>query len=589
VIRYHLDDLGWYQFEWLVQALLKDHLGVGVESWGGHGDHGRDAWCAGSLHFPNKHQKSRGPFLFQVKFVENANAAGARPLPRLLAAVKAEADQVADRSAKAKPPKHYVLLTNCVMSPKARREVESAMSDVLRGGVVHSLGGNDLCDLLDMNAGLRRSFPQLLSIRDLDTLLSNVVNRDIIERSSSAISHAKDLVPVFVPTDAYIRTWEVLKKHHFAVLDGPPEVGKSAIGWMVALTQVASGWEARVCDSPDDFFRAFRSDESQVFVADDAFGRTEYDPSRGVNWEAQLHRVMGRLGENHWLIWTSRKHILERARKQMDLQDSAQHFPQPAEILIDARHLNIRDKALMLYRHAKHGLDSSDLRKLIQRHATNIVHNSAFTPERIRRFIVEVVPGLGLDGVGLHPEELSGKISHEIQNPTERMRKCFRALQPSHQKMLLTLLESDEDSVTIHTLTSIYRQQNNNDGCNPDNILDELREAFVTISDGTQQHVDWIHPSYRDLVIEQLREGGPLKSTFLNGMRLAGIKLALSDCGGPTGNLRFPLITSPKDWETLHGRILEVVTSANVRDCTELLAVLTAAVDVSIGEERPIL
>jgi putative transposase len=29
-----MDDLGWYQFEWLVQALLKDQLGIGVESWG---------------------------------------------------------------------------------------------------------------------------------------------------------------------------------------------------------------------------------------------------------------------------------------------------------------------------------------------------------------------------------------------------------------------------------------------------------------------------------------------------------------------------------------------------------------------------
>jgi len=42
MIRYRLDDLGWYQFEWLVQAVLKDHLGIGIESWGGHGDHGRD-------------------------------------------------------------------------------------------------------------------------------------------------------------------------------------------------------------------------------------------------------------------------------------------------------------------------------------------------------------------------------------------------------------------------------------------------------------------------------------------------------------------------------------------------------------------
>src|SRR5438445_5140051 len=98
MIRYGLDDLGWYQFEWLVQALLKEHLGIGVESWGGRGDYGRDAWCAGPLHFPDKGRETKGPFLFQVKFVENANAAGAKPIPRLIAAVKAEAVRISNRT-----------------------------------------------------------------------------------------------------------------------------------------------------------------------------------------------------------------------------------------------------------------------------------------------------------------------------------------------------------------------------------------------------------------------------------------------------------------------------------------------------------
>jgi Novel STAND NTPase 3 len=105
-----------------------------------------------------------------------------------------------------------------------------------------------------------------------------------------------------VPTGAYARAWDALKKHHFVVLDGPPEMGKSAIAWMIALTQIADGWEASACDSPDDSFRALRADSSQIFVADDAFGRTEYDPDRGMKWEAQLERVFSRLGTSHWLV-----------------------------------------------------------------------------------------------------------------------------------------------------------------------------------------------------------------------------------------------------------------------------------------------
>ncbi len=41
---YKFDDLGWYQFERLAQGLLKAALGLDIESWGGRGDWGRDAW-----------------------------------------------------------------------------------------------------------------------------------------------------------------------------------------------------------------------------------------------------------------------------------------------------------------------------------------------------------------------------------------------------------------------------------------------------------------------------------------------------------------------------------------------------------------
>jgi hypothetical protein len=222
MIRYRLDDLGWYQFEWLAQVLLKDYLGIGVESWGGHGDQGRDAWCAGPLNFPSKDHKTDGPFLFQVKFVENANAAGAKPISRLVAAVKAETGRVSRRNLGRKSPpdcRHYILLTNCLIAANDRDVLASEISGVLPNVTTHCLGGNDVCDLLDLSPALRRSFPQLFSSRDLDSLLEGVVNRDIVERSSAALSYARDVANVFVPTRPYIQAWDMLRKHHFVVLE----------------------------------------------------------------------------------------------------------------------------------------------------------------------------------------------------------------------------------------------------------------------------------------------------------------------------------------------------------------------------------
>jgi len=69
-------------------------------------------------------------------------------------------------------------------------------------------------------------------------------------------------------------------------------------------------------------------------------------------------------------------------------------------------------------------------------------------------------------------------------------------------------------------------------------------------------------------------------------MNVAGIILALSDTGGSTGRLRFPLINSTKDWDTLQRRTLEAARSSGVDQCTALLTVLVAALDGSVGQER---
>jgi hypothetical protein len=255
-------------------------------------------------------------------------------------------------------------------------------------------GGDDVCDILDKNPEVVRAFPQLLSIRDLDALITSALQRESRERSAAAIEVARELVPVFAPTQSYERAWAVLHKHHFAVLEGPPEVGKSAIAWMIGLTQAGSGWEAIVCRTPDTFFEMHAANARQVFIADDAFGRTEYDPTRTSKWEADLDLILHRVDRHHWLVWTSRKHILQRACQRMDAQGKARSFPDPGSVLVDVQTLSVEEKALLLFRHAKHAGLEAEAKKLVRQHASDIISDAEFTPERIRRFVQESLPAL---------------------------------------------------------------------------------------------------------------------------------------------------------------------------------------------------
>lgn len=587
MIRYRLDDLGWYQFEWLVQSLLKAEIGLAVQSWGGRSDLGRDAYYAGPLNFPLKHQTSEGPFLFQAKFVESANAAGSSPDNILLNAVRKEATQLKTRSEDAtwEKPRHYILLTNAPISGNLRDQIQNALQKAIAGAEVHPLGGADLCDLLDRHVTLRRSFPQLLSLRDLDTLLQDAVSKDTLERSRSAVECARDIVSVFVPTSAYNRAWMILRKHHFAMLEGPPEMGKTAIAWTIALAQLSQGWQAVVCDEPGDLFRCYSSNSRQVFVADDAFGRTEYDPSRGGKWEGQLDRVFRLHDRRHWLIWTSRKHILERARKAMDLQGKASNFPNPGAVLVDASELSTEEKALILYRHARAAGLEEKAKELVRKHARLVVSDNHFTPERIRRFVSERLPALVSEMASgqLDPYRVSIEIRDAIRNPTDRMKKSFRALPPPHKWLLISLLEvgywpSPTD------LRGLYEAHCPAEARKPyAEVFDELTESFVKSARLThlgreyREYIDWVHPSYRDLVIEELLNDPHLHAKFLQEMTLEGVKLAVSESGGPTGERRFPLMISDQSWRLLHDRCIQLTANSSAQEIAEIMDVLRNA------------
>ena len=458
--RYRLDDLGWFQFESLLQSLLKAELGLGIESWGGPGDQGRDAYFGGALAFPTR-REANGPFLFQVKFVQAANAAGALPRRALQKAVRAESRRIKARIASRlwRVPRHYILATNAPLTAEGRENVRQVLMSVSDKMRVHVLAGSDVCSLLDRHPNLRQAFPQLLSIRDLNHLLTHAVNKDVRERSSIACSSAADLMPVFVPTSAYRLAWKVLQEHHFVVLEGPPEVGKTAIAWVISLIQLLKGWEAIVCEKPDDFFRSLDQERSQILVADDAFGRTEYDPSRGQQWERDLDRVLRAVDARHWLVWTSRKHILERALRRLDLQGRAERFPAPAAVLVDASRLRTEEKAVILYRHAKGANLSPRAVAIVKDNAPLVVAHDAFTPERIRRFVKEELPNLGElvthgDGTALRKH-----VADAISNPTNRMRRAFAALPLAHKWVLVSMLESGSWPTETDMGAALFRRE----------------------------------------------------------------------------------------------------------------------------------
>ncbi|MEK6589426.1 MAG: hypothetical protein AABZ11_01990 [Nitrospinota bacterium] len=373
-----------------------------------------------------------------------------------------------------------------------------------------------------------------------------------------------------MPTEAYKKSWETLKNHKFVMIDGPPEVGKTAIALIIALEHVFDKWEAIYCTGPKDILDIYKLKDKQLFIADDAFGRTQYDPSRGKLWERDLPHLLRRLDNKHRLILTSRKHILDRAYKDMDLQDKAKDFPKPGEVVVDATELSVKEKALILYRHAKAENLFDSAKEIVKRYAKSIIDNQNFTPECIRRFVKEELPEINkqLSEGHINKRMLASKISNAINNPTDRMIKAYDSLPLSHKWLLASFLAIDIFSVWLFNgfskLEEIYEQYRSHspeeDLLGFGEVVDELTEAFIKkIQIFDKVIIEWIHPSYRDLVIKTVSNDTKMSKKLLEFATIDIIKLAISDTGGQKGERRLPLLISDEQWEIFRKRCLELV------------------------------
>lgn len=83
--------------------------------------------------------------------------------------------------------------------------------------------------------------------------------------------------------------------------------------------------------------------------------------------------------------------------------------------------------------------------------------------------------------------------------------------------------------------------------------------------------VAWVHPSWRDLVIEHLSEDDAARQRFLHGCAIHGALLALSTAGGEAGARQLPLLKNDGDWDALTDRVYELAPALEQAELIGLL------------------
>jgi len=465
---YSFDRLGFLQFEQLCASLLEQQGGIDAGAWSGEADRCRSVLSGAALAPPLTRAALPAPVLVQCAWVRDG---GWR------AAVEAVDTLVADRPEDVSVAASYLLLTNADTPGWARQalaDTVAAHANAIchrkpRVGVV---GAGQLSVLVDASPELRRAMPSVLGLRDL----AQLIDPHLHGRSSLDFEAAAALAPVFVPTSAYRSALQVLGRHHFAVLTGPPEMGKTAIARMIGLTQMTTGWEGHECVTPEQLWRRLDPSRRQLFVADDAFGSTEYRPDSAERWAVQMERILRSLDDSHWLIWTSRPAPLRAGLGRLHRERGAERFPAPAEVLVDAAALDPAEKTLILFRHAKAAELPAARRDAIRASGAELVAHPHFTPERIRRLIAAVKsPARGAS-------ELAELSSDALADVTEAMATSFAALGDEHRDLLVAMLDTPAGPVTERDLTAALRRHH--DGALPHppaELVDRLTDHFLRV------------------------------------------------------------------------------------------------------------
>ncbi len=558
---YRFDELGWLQFERLCLELL--HLSAGVSSgeWRSLAA-GRALVLSEGAFVPGDGRTLAGPTVVVIAWIRPATEMGEVPSRLSLAVQQAleEWPRVAVRS--------LLLLTNACPEDAELPELEAA-----------TLAPQELSSLVASSWPLRLRLPSVLGIGAAEDL----VDPAAAERSTADLDAAFELARVFVPTNAYAAAVDVLGRHHFAVLTGPPEMGKTAIARMIGLAALTGGWEVHECIRPDDLWARFDRKRQQVFIADDAFGSTEYRPEAAERWALELDRVLRAMDERHWLIWTSRPAPFKAGLQRIHREHGVERFPHPAEVQVDSSELDAAEKVLILFRHAKAAVLPEQAVELVQAEGWPIVSHAHFTPERIRRFVSGRLLELG-EQVG-NARDIDELVMAEIREPTAAMAASFRALSGEHRALLLALLDTPPGPVAERELAAAFRRHAEAGlRQQPGHIVDRLTDHFLRVLDGT--HVTWVHPSWRDLVIEELIDDPAARRRFLRESSIEGILLAVSTAGGSSGERLLPLLRADADWDALSDRLAVLVHNLDEPDLTRLLGALAEAQAALQGGDR---
>jgi len=522
-LDFKIGTIGWHNFETLVQTILKCIIGSGVSTLGGTKDKGRDASFEGKANYPSEKTNWDGSWIFQVKYVDDAvGLDNARN--RVKYNIKNEFELIISRNNLERLPNNYILITNVPLTASNRNEIKDIILDIGYNNNFAIIDGKEICEFLRKYPVIRKSYPQLLGLADLDT----IINRDVYLQSQAYMLDWQPKLSTFVKTSPYKEALKKIAKNYFIVLDGPPEAGKSTIAAALALIYASNGFQIIDIRNSNQFFKSYNKKEQQLFISDDAVGEVFHIPVLTENWSKDLSGILKFLNNKHFLIWTTRGYILEEAILNSKFNEIIDNFPGINKVIVEVDTISEIEKAEILYNHAKLANLSVESKKLIRENANKIIRHPNFTPERVRQLVNNFLLKSDEDKKSDDKFMTWEDIWNFLKNPGDRWIKAYQTLEKSQKNLLLTLLDF-KGRGPLEDVKSSYITRCRELGFKRDNFvrnLNILEHSFIKINHtfSGEKYINFQHPSLRDMLIKEINEDSLIKLNYIKFASASGLK-----------------------------------------------------------------
>jgi hypothetical protein len=316
-------------------------------------------------------------------------------------------------------------------------------------------------------------------------------------------------VKVYVQNPSFAEASERLEKHHLLIISGPPGVGKTTLGEMIAYSYLGQDWDLLPIRSLEDGFAAIIDTKKQVFLFDDFLGKIALDKQALALKDSDLMRFMNRVrrSPNARFILTTRAYIFEDARRLSE--NLADHRLDVTKYVLDVGVYARRIRARILYNHlVVAGTPIVHVQALIHSgKIPEIVDHRNYNP----RIIEWMTDALHIQDV--EPSDYANAFLSTLKNPSRLWDNAFRThIDDKCRHLLFAMFFCSEYGVGRDTLRQAYdplhtalcaRYGVAHDPKDFEEAIRTLEGGFIKISG---RSISYINPSVRDYMAEYLND-----------------------------------------------------------------------------------